>query len=298
MPELPEVETMVRGLRPPLVDQVIASVTVVDPFLLQGTSADEFKRVCGGSRVVEVNRRGKWVVMILDDRRGLIVIQPRMTGGFRLEMPDRPEHIRFVFHLEQPERAVWFCDTRRLGRVAWYPDLDEAERAFARSQGPDALEIGLDDLSTRLGRTARGIKAALMDQKVLAGIGNIYADEVLFRAKIHPERPASELTPAELGRIHEFIGDVLNEAIAAEGSSFDAGYRTVLGLEGGFLAQNAVHRRQGEPCPGCGEPIVKTRIPGLITRPTYFCPRCQSAEGAGQGRASAPTDSIDPGVHP
>ncbi|MEO6808829.1 MAG: DNA-formamidopyrimidine glycosylase [Isosphaeraceae bacterium] len=283
MPELPEVETMVRGLRPALVDQVIASVRVVDPFLLQGASAEEFERVCEGPRVVEVLRRGKWVVMVLDDRRGLIVIQPRMTGGFRLEMPDRPEHIRVVFHLEQPERAVWFCDTRRLGKVAWYADADEAERTFARSQGPDALKIALDDLSARLARTARGIKAALMDQKVLAGIGNIYADEVLFRAKVHPERPASELTPADLGRIHDAIGGVLNEAIAAEGSSFDAGYRTVLGLEGGFLTQNAVHRRQGEPCPACGEPIVKTRIPGLISRPTYFCSQCQSVNRTGGG---------------
>lgn len=285
MPELPEVETMVRGLRPALVDQVIASVEVVDPFLLQGASVEEFERVCGGSRAVKVLRRGKWVVMVLGDCRGLIVIQPRMTGGFRLETPDRPEHIRVVFHLEQPERAIWFCDMRRLGKVAWHADADKAECAFAQSLGPDALEIVLDDLSARLGRTARGIKAALMDQKLLAGIGNIYADEVLFRAKVHPERPASDLTPADLGRIHEAIGGVLTEAIAAEGSSFDAGYRTVLGLEGGFLNRNAVHRRQGKPCPACGEPIVKTRIAGLITRPTYFCPRCQSAKATGGGRA-------------
>jgi formamidopyrimidine-DNA glycosylase len=114
-----------------------------------------------------------------------------------------------------------------------------------------------------------------MDQKILAGIGNIYADEVLFAARIHPERTASRLKPDELSRLHQAIGEVLNLAIAAEGSSFDAGYRTVLGLEGGFLAFNAMYGREGQPCRGCGQPVQKTRIAGLIGRPTYFCPMCQ-----------------------
>ncbi len=145
--------------------------------------------------------------------------------------------------------------------------------------------IDADELAERLARTDRGIKATLMDQKVLAGIGNIYADEILFRAGVHPSRPASSLSATEVRRVHESIGPVLREAIAAEGSSFDEGYRTVLGLEGGFLAQNAVHRRKGEPCPGCGEPIVKEYIAGLIGRPTYYCPRCQPLRP--KGRRSA-----------
>jgi formamidopyrimidine-DNA glycosylase len=114
-----------------------------------------------------------------------------------------------------------------------------------------------------------------MDQKVVAGIGNIYADEVLFAARVHPQRVACRLGRGEVLRIHRAMGEVLRAAIAAEGSSFDAGYRTVLGREGGFLARNAMYGREGEPCPGCGRPVVKTRIPGLIGRPTYFCPRCQ-----------------------
>ena len=116
-----------------------------------------------------------------------------------------------------------------------------------------------------------------MDQKVLAGIGNIYADEVLFRCKIHPERPATSLTSEEMVRLHQAIPEVLREAIEAEGSSFDAGYRTVLGLEGGFLAKNAMYGRGGLPCPGCGSAVVKTKIAGLIGRPTHFCPNCQPA---------------------
>jgi formamidopyrimidine-DNA glycosylase len=195
-----------------------------------------------------VARRGKWVVLDLADHRGIIVIQPWMTGGFWLVAPERPDHIRLVFHLDKPRATVWYCDTRRLGKIGWYAHAGDAAAAFARSHGPDALEIGRAELAERLGRTARGIKPALMDQKVLAGIGNIYADEVLFQARIHPERRAGTLSLVELDRLHRAIGDVLNAAIALGGSSFDAGYRTVLGREGGFLAQNAVYGRENRPC--------------------------------------------------
>jgi formamidopyrimidine-DNA glycosylase len=275
MPELPEVETMVRGLRPALTGRKLGRLEVHDPFLLQGCTAEEIERQGRGAKVEAVDRRGKWVVIALGGRRGMIVIQPRMTGGFWLVPPDRPEHVRVSFVLERPAKTVWFCDARRLGKVAWHADLASAESAFARSHGPDALAITPDDLAARLARTSRGIKPTLMDQKVLAGVGNIYADEVLFAAKIHPERPASSLTVGEVGRLHAAIGDVLQRAIEAEGSSFDAGYRTVLGLEGGFLAQNAMYGRGGKACPGCGGAILKTKIAGLIGRPTHYCPACQ-----------------------
>jgi formamidopyrimidine-DNA glycosylase len=275
MPELPEVETMVTGLRPALVGKIIAAITVHDPFLLQGGTAEEFERRVNGASVRLVARRGKWVVIELSGGRGTIVIQPRMTGGFWLIPPDRPEHIRVTFGMERPGGSVWFCDARRLGKVAWYDGHEAAEAAFARSHGPDALEISAGELAARLSKTGRGIKPTLMDQKVLAGIGNIYADEVLFRSRLHPERPASGLSGAEVDRLHEAIGQVLAEAIKAEGSSFDAGYRTVLGLEGGFLAQNAMYGRGGQPCPSCSGPILKARIAGLVGRPTHYCPTCQ-----------------------
>jgi formamidopyrimidine-DNA glycosylase len=275
MPELPEVETMVRGLWPALQGRVVERIEVHDPFLIQGCEAAEFERRARKIAVAEVARRGKWVVITLADHRGLIVIQPRMTGGFWLVKPPRPEHIRLTFRLAKPPAMVWYCDTRRLGKIHWFADPEEAARAFARAHGPDALEISRDELAARLRKTRRGIKPALMDQKVLAGIGNIYADEVLFEARIHPERMASRLSREEFERLHRAIRDILHKAIAAEGSSFDAGYRTVLGLEGGFLSQNAMYGREGQPCSGCGLPIEKTRIAGLIGRPTYYCPRCQ-----------------------
>jgi formamidopyrimidine-DNA glycosylase len=275
MPELPEVETMVRGLRPALAGRRLRRLEVRDASLVQGCSADELARLGRGATVSAVVRRGKWVVLTLADQKGIIVIQPRMTGSFWLLKPERPDHVRLVFHVEKPREIVWYCDTRRLGRVGWFKGDIEAGEAFARSHGPDALEITRAGLEERLSRTSRSVKPALMDQKVLAGIGNIYADEVLHHARIHPERPASALSKLDVARLHQAINTVLATAIAMEGSSFDAGYRTVLGLEGGFLAQNSVYGRANLPCRRCSQPIVKTKIAGLIGRPTYYCPRCQ-----------------------
>ncbi len=275
MPELPEVETMVRGLRPALVGQMISKLLVLDPFLLQHCEADVLQQRGQGASVASVSRRGKWVVLTLDKLLGVIVIQPRMTGGFWLIPPDRPEHVRMRLDLHGSGGTVWFCDARRLGKIALFDTTEEAESAFARSHGPDATEIDRRTLEHRLKRTGRAIKPAIMDQKVVAGIGNIYADESLFRARIHPERRANTLKSADFGRLHSAIGTVLAEAIAAEGSSFDAGYRTVLGLEGGFLAINSMYGRGGQPCPDCSTPVVKTRIVGLAGRPTHFCPKCQ-----------------------
>jgi formamidopyrimidine-DNA glycosylase len=284
MPELPEVETMVRGLRPALAGRLLAEVRVVDPFLLQGCGAEEFEGKVRGAEVVRVVRRGKWVVVVLADHRGVVVIQPRMTGQFWLVPPERPEHVRLTLHPGGADATVWFCDNRRLGKIAWYAGPDEAEGAFGRSHGPDALEITRDELGVRLKRTTRGIKPTLMDQKVLAGIGNIYADEILFRSRLHPERPSHSLSGDEVGRLHAAIPEVLDEAISANGSSFDGGYRTVLGLEGGFLTRNAMYGRGGEPCPACGGPVLKTRIAGLIGRPTHFCPSCQPRKPKRRGR--------------
>ena len=276
MPELPEVETMVRGLRPTIEGRTLRRIEVLDPSLVHGCSAPHLARYGRGATVSEVVRRGKWVVVTLAGQKGIIVIQPRMTGSFWLASPDRPEHIRLVFHVDKPRALIWYCDARRLGKIGWYDGADDAAHAFARSHGPDALEIGRDELAARLGRTARSIKPTLMDQKVLAGIGNIYADEILHASRIHPERSAATLTGAELDRLHPAIGQVLTTAIRLEGSSFDAGYRTVLGLEGGFLAQNSVYGRATLPCRACSQPIVKTKIAGLIGRPTYLCPFCQT----------------------
>src|SRR4051812_18792158 len=164
MPELPEVETMVRGLRPVMEGRIIASFRVHDSHLLQGGTAEEIERRVGGASVLRVIRRGKWVVIGLGGDRGIIVIQPRMTGGFWLVPPEWPEHVRVTFGMGESGDPVWFCDARRLGKVAWFTGDEAAEAAFARSHGPDALEITAEDLGGRLSRTSRGIKPTLMDQ--------------------------------------------------------------------------------------------------------------------------------------
>ena len=222
------------------------------------------------------------MVIVLGPPRGIIVIQPRMTGAFYLVDSEHARHIRLTLTMTdaEPVAEVHYNDPRRLGRISWFADDAEAEAAFARSHGPDALAITADDLAARLSKTNRPIKPTLLDQKVLAGIGNIYADEVLHRAGVHPERLSSGLDRPAIDRIHQAIGVVLDEAIRAEGSSFDAGYRTVLGLEGGFLAVNHVYGRGGMPCKVCETPITRTRIAGLIGRSSHFCLTCQPARPA------------------
>lgn len=281
MPELPEVETMVRGLRPALEGQTIRTLSVIDAHLLSNCEATQLERSGKNALVQSVNRRGKWVVITLKPPRGIIVIQPRMTGAFYLVDSELARHIRLSMTMApgSPHPNVHYNDPRRLGRIAWYADEEAANLAFARSHGPDALIISSDELASRLARTTRPIKPTLLDQKVLAGIGNIYADEVLHRSGIHPGRAANTIDRPTIDLMHRAIGKVLAEAIAAEGSSFDAGYRTVLGLEGGFLAVNHVYGRTGEPCKTCQTPIVRARIAGLIGRSTHFCPACQPGDG-------------------
>jgi len=154
MPELPEVETMVRGLRPVLSGQVIERIELHDPLMLHGCEAEEFAR--RGSRVtVEgVTRRGKWVAIELANQEGIIVIQPRMTGGFWLIEPPRPQHIRLTFRLAKGDAKVWYCDIRRLGKIHWFAGPAEAEAAFRKSHGPDALEIDAEELARRAGTSS------------------------------------------------------------------------------------------------------------------------------------------------
>lgn len=274
MPELPEVETMVRGLRPAMLFSQISKVEVLDSFLLHGCDHDSISKALVNNTVTAIHRRGKWVLIEVQSGP-VLVIEPRMTGGFWLVQPERTEHARVIFYITGDPCKIWFCDIRRLGRIRLYENLAQAGEAIARSQAEDALAITCEQLARRLSKTARPIKPALMDQKIVSGVGNIYADEILFASKVHPERLASSLKTKEIQQIHQNMSIVLNKAIEAEGTSFDAGYRTVLGLEGGFLAINAMYGHGGEPCPNCSTKIVKTQITGLVNRPTHYCPNCQ-----------------------
>ncbi len=273
MPELPEVETMVRGLRSVMEGRRIVSVRVSDPFILDAIGRGRFERSLTGSCVRRVWRRGKWVVLELSIGQST-VIQPRMTGGFRVGMDKPPEHSRIHFRIDGPHKHVWFCDTRRLGRVALVDEATLAEKLSPDHHGPEATEITAIELAAALAATRRPIKAALLDQRIVSGVGNIYADESLFDARIHPERRSNELTTAEVRRLCRSIRRIINLAIDMQGTTM-RNYFNVFGEAGSFQDRHRAFGREGKPCKRCRTPIVRENIEGLIGRSTHFCRVCQ-----------------------
>ena len=256
MPELPEVETMVRGLRPHVEGKDLRAVEVDDPKLhgLRGT-------IPLPTRVESLSRRGKYVLFHLGDRT--LVLHLRMSG--RLLWARRKPAGRVRLSLRFPDGAVHFVDPRRLGTA-------EVVGEFAEDLGPEPLG-DLAWLSPALNGSRMPIKLWLMDQRKIAGIGNIYASEILFRAGIAPERPANALSRAEVRRLRKAIPAVLEEAIACCGTTLaDGQYRGPQGEIGAFACELAVYGRAGEPCRRCGSPIRRAVLGG---RGTYACPRCQ-----------------------
>lgn len=284
MPELPEVETLVRALRPALEGRRIEKVIVYDARVL-AEPKPRFRRRVTGRRIERIWRRGKWIVVELDSGDSLL-IQLRMTGQLRLVPSRPPDHRRLEFRFDDGTRA-WYCDTRCLGRVAVLT-ADELTTALSEAhQGPEALDIGLSELTGRLRRTRRNIKPLLIDQRAISGIGNLYADEILHAAGLHPERAACDLTASECRRLHTAICRVLRWAIAHGGSTLgDGRYQTAFGEQGGFQQRHRVYAREGKPCPTCKTPVVRKRIAGLIGRSSYFCPVCQPRDGR-RGRQSS-----------
>jgi formamidopyrimidine-DNA glycosylase len=273
MPELPEVESLVRVLRPALRGKHLAEVIVQDRRVLE-TSPQRLRRGLRGRRIDDVDRRGKWILVTLDSGNSLL-IQLRMTGQVRLVPPEGDNHVRLEFHLAEGGR-FWYSDTRCLGRVALLRPHDLADRLSPAHQGPDALEITPAELVRRLKATSRNIKSALLDQRVVAGIGNIYADESLHAAGLHPETHANRLSHAEVRRLRRAFRRILRSAIANGGSTLrDGRYQSAQGGNGTYQHRHRVYGREGEPCRRCATPIARKRIHGLINRSSYFCPQCQ-----------------------
>lgn len=255
MPELPEVESTVRALRPRIRGQRLLAVRALDPVLAHVPRA-----LALPAAVRDVERRGKYILFHLDTV--FLIVHLRMSGRLLWrEEGAYPPHTRLV--LEFPHGEVLFVDVRRLGTA-------EVAREFREELGPDALS-DLSFLPQALRRSRAPIKVWLLDQRNLAGIGNIYAAEILFRAGIDPRRPARSLTPAEVARLRAAIPAVLEEALAALGTTLaDAAYQTPEGEAGDYAPW--VYGREGLPCKVCGTPIVRVELGG---RGTYFCPRCQ-----------------------
>ena len=278
MPELPEVETMVRGIREDVegarIKEIVVPPCACRPLLIEPDPV-EIDRRSRDKTIVRVTRRAKRVVFLLDSGE-CFVVEPRMTGLMLLREAPDPEHLRLEWRLEQKGRlhSLWFWDRRGLGTIRmWHPD-EADERLGPRFLGPDALEMTLDEWSARITKTERAIKVALLDQKLVAGIGNLYASEILHLARIHPELPGSRLSRRQIAKLHQSVQEVLLTAIQYEGSTLSDGtYRNALNRDGRYQNAHRVYAREGEPCPTCERSTIQRIIQGQ--RSTFYCARCQ-----------------------
>jgi formamidopyrimidine-DNA glycosylase len=268
MPELPEVESVARNLRdsrPPLVGAGVVSVTAVWPGVVSPASLPLDGEGLKGCCFVSVGRRGKYLLLQIEHPQGgplCLVIHLRMTGRLCLVPQEEAveRHTRLALMLDNG-RALRFDDPRKFGRVWLSDDAD----AVTGSLGPDALDVPLQDFAARLAARRRQVKPLLLDQSFVAGIGNIYADESLHRAGIHPCTVTSELSPDRVRRLHAAVISVLGEAVAAQGANIDGVFKA-----GSFVV--SVYGRDGQACRTCGTSVAKIRVG---QRGTHFCPHCQ-----------------------
>jgi formamidopyrimidine-DNA glycosylase len=287
MPELPEVETVVRQLEPELEGRRIESLEVLDARWSRPVAPERLGEAVRGATIEGFGRRGKYMLLGLGRERTL-VMHLRMTGNLILvegeEMIDPSEgrrlyegerstsarHLRARFTLDDG-RELWFTDPRRFGEAFLLDDAD-LERRFERlgvePLSPDFTPEALGEMAA--GRTAP-LKSFLLDQSGVAGVGNIYADEALFRARLHPLSPAGSMKPEHLAALRDGVVAALEAGIDGGGASIDD-YRDGRGGKGTMQDEFLVHTREGEPCPSCGGPIARIVVSG---RSTYFCPACQ-----------------------
>lgn len=276
MPELPEVETMRRGIHD-IVGQRIADVVRVPcrlkPILLQ-PGITTFRRRAAGQTVQAIDRIGKRVIVRLSSE-DVIVFEPRMTGLVLLADPPNETHLRLsIVFRSGPHDRLLYWDRRGLGNVRLLSPDQLADQLGPDRIGPDALRITPDELRERLGSSRREIKPALLDQKAVAGVGNLYASELLHMAKVHPQRRCDRLTKAQWERIHRCMKEVLETAIRYEGSTLSDGtYRNALNEAGGYQNHHQVYDRESELCPRCRKSRVRRIV--QTQRATFFCPTCQ-----------------------
>jgi len=266
VPELPEVETVVRTVAPHLAGRTIVDAQFDSRFVTPGNRKKLAERLAG-RRIESIRRRGKFIHAALD--QGVLTIHLGMTGSLRVASAEDASaltgpHTHGIFHLDQG--ALLYNDPRQFGRIEWTPGVSPRVARL----GPEPLEIDAEEFVARLKRKAR-VKALLLNQAFLAGVGNIYADESLFAAGIHPLAVADRLKRERAVRLHRAIQEILRAAIAAGGSSI-SDYVDALGEKGWFQAEHRAYGREGEPCKVCGTPIKKILV---AQRGTHFCPKCQ-----------------------
>ncbi|HVU13774.1 MAG TPA: bifunctional DNA-formamidopyrimidine glycosylase/DNA-(apurinic or apyrimidinic site) lyase [Phototrophicaceae bacterium] len=272
MPELPEVETVVRGLREPLIGRTVQSMWY-DPTSLRtihSPSPEQFAAQIEGQTFRAIGRRAKYILCQLD--HDLLVVHLKMTGRLYVvaneAVTEADRWLHFCLQLDNGTQ-LRFSDARKFGFVSLTPTFEQ----IAPELGPEPLadEFTAEVLRQRLRGHNKSIKALLLDQAFVAGVGNIYADEALYRAQISPLRPASQLSDTEIEALHQAIRDALNLGIVQEGASINW-YRKPDGTPGEAQKHLYVYGRDGEPCERCGETIVKIRV---AQRGTHYCPSCQ-----------------------
>ena len=271
MPELPEVETVRRRLEPELAGRTLSEVEVLDFRLTAPEPVEAVAARLTGRRIESVGRRGKYLLIELDDDAALVV-HLRMTGNvlWLPQAPEGPPPFLRARALLDDGSYVGYTDIRRFG--TWRVAEDGAEALLAGKLGPEPLG---DWTEAELARTLKGrkapIKAALLDQRVVAGVGNIYADEALWAAKVHPEAPAGRLSRVRVARVHEAVREALQAGIDAQGASI-RDFRTPDGGYGSAQERFRAYGRGSEPCERCGTPLRRTVV---AQRGTTYCPRCQ-----------------------
>jgi len=269
MPELPEVQTIVTTLHPQLRERLIQSTRMLRTDILQPPDVN-LPALLQNRRIIEITRRGKKIVIRLDNLHQFF-IHLGMTGRLTLESPaateaDLPRHTHLLINLDNGLQ-LRFHDPRRFGGVFWLGADGQADIAM----GPEPLEMKTAELAEKLASTRRVIKSALLDQSLVAGLGNIYVDESLFQARIHPLTPANTLSRTQITALSRSIKQTLNRALKHKGSTL-RDYRNSDGTSGDFQKLHRVYDRKGKPCPRCRTPIERIVIGG---RSTHFCPNCQ-----------------------
>lgn len=273
MPELPEVETVRKGLENLVEKAVIQKVDVFWERIITGSLVGEsFKNALVGEQLQKIRRRGKF--LLLDFDRYTLISHLRMEGKYEVVPTDEPLklHTHVVFHLKDG-RDIRYLDVRKFGRMELVLLGQEETVAGIQRLGPEPFAdvFLLEPFQAKLSRIKKAVKPALLDQNLVTGLGNIYVDEALFQAGIHPLRPGNSLTPNEAAVLHQSIIEVLGKAIQAGGTTIRT-YLNALGESGNFQQDLKVYGQTGEPCVRCGNPIQKIKV---SQRGTHFCAHCQ-----------------------
>jgi formamidopyrimidine-DNA glycosylase len=272
VPELPEAETIVRGLAGELPGRRIVGVHVRHADVIAPLGPTAFGRALRGGRVQAVGRRAKKVVLMLEEDR-LLVVNLGMTGRLVLDSAPGAAQLRHVaVRLDLDDgRSLLYDDVRRFGRLELHDAASWARRSATLGAEPLERDFTAAGLFALTRRSRSPIRNWLLDQRRVAGVGNIYANEALFRARLRPDRPAHSLKRAEVGRLHGALREVLAEAVAGRGTTI-SDYRDERGEPGEFADRLRVYDRTGEPCRVCGTPIERAV---LANRSLFYCPRCQ-----------------------